>query len=181
MAREKRNNVNFFSLFLFVMYGMTIALLGWVESEHQEIIKQLIIENLNQQTTIELLIKSNNDTVELIGNLTNVVIVSPKNYVERDCIVTAYCACNICCGKNAKGITASSYRIRPGDKLVASSDGYPFGTRVFIAGYDDKPVEILDRGSKFGDDHLDVYFDTHEEATQWGKKLIRVRIYKNND
>jgi len=112
-----------------------------------------------------------------IKNILQTVIES-ESFVERDCIVTAYCKCSKCCGKNADGITASGHKIKQGDKFVASSTGYPFNTKVYIEGYSELPVRILDRGKDFADNHFDVYFDDHEKAIAWGKRVVRVKIFK---
>lgn len=85
--------------------------------------------------------------------------------------VTAYCACEICCGRFADGITASGYVIKPGDKFCASPD-LPFGTILIIPGYGEVPV--LDR-CRSG---LDVYFDDHDDANNWGVKFLEVRRAK---
>ena len=46
--------------------------------------------------------------------------------------VTHYCACTLCCGENAAGITASGKRVTEG--MVAMSSHYPFGTQIKING-----------------------------------------------
>lgn len=90
--------------------------------------------------------------------------------------VTAYCGCEKCCGEYADGITASGYRIRPGDKLVAAPATFPFGTRMCIPGYGISTVK--DRGGAITDNRLDVYFSTHEEALQWGRRKVLCLIFK---
>ena len=95
--------------------------------------------------------------------------------------VTAYCHCRICCGQYGdKMITASGYKIRKGDKLVAAPKNYKFGTLLLIKGYSDKPVKVLDRGGAIKGDRLDVYFDTHKEAMNWGVKYIKVEVVNGN-
>lgn len=91
--------------------------------------------------------------------------------------VTAYCACEKCCGKWADGITASGYVIQPGDRFVAAPKSIRFGTMIAIPGYNNsEPVPVLDRGG-FKGRHLDVYFDSHEEALEWGLRELAVAIY----
>lgn len=91
--------------------------------------------------------------------------------------VTAYCACPKCCGKDAKGITACSYKIKEGDTFVAADKKYPFGSDVVIPGYNDgKPVEVLDRGGLIRGNRLDVFFPSHKEALKWGVKYLEVKI-----
>ena len=91
--------------------------------------------------------------------------------------VTAYCPCKKCCGKHAKGITASGYKIHRGDTLVAADKKYSFGTEVIIPGYNNgRPVKVLDRGSAIYGNRLDVLFDSHEQALKWGVRDIYVKV-----
>jgi hypothetical protein len=64
----------------------------------------------------------------------------------------------------------------PRDGTVAADTRfYPFGTRFFIPGYGYGQVE--DRGSAIKGRHrLDVFFNSHKEALNWGRRKIYVRI-----
>lgn len=95
-----------------------------------------------------------------------------------DAVVTAYCPCPKCCGKYADGITASGKPVTAnGGKFCAADKKYPFGTLVIIPGYNnDKPVPVLDRGGAIRGEHFDVFFATHEEALNWGRKNLSVQI-----
>lgn len=88
--------------------------------------------------------------------------------------IKAYCPKSCCCGRFADGITASGYKIKPGDKLVAAPSFIPFGTMVDIPGYGEASVE--DRGRLITSNMLEVYFDTHQEAVDWGVKYLAVRF-----
>ena len=91
--------------------------------------------------------------------------------------VTAYCPCQKCCGKHAKGITASGYKIHRGDTLVAADKKYSFGTEMVIPGYNSgRPVKVLDRGSAIYGNRLDILFDSHEQALKWGVRDIYVKV-----
>ena len=95
-----------------------------------------------------------------------------------DMEVTAYCGCESCCGTNSPGITASGYKIRQGDKLIAAPRTFPFGTQIFVPGYGLASVE--DRGGAIKGNRLDVYFDTHKKALQWGRQVVIVEILEEN-
>jgi 3D (Asp-Asp-Asp) domain-containing protein len=107
---------------------------------------------------------------------------------------TAYCACGKCCewklnwrgqpvhtsGKSrgkpkAVGITASGKKAKPGT-LAADTRYYPFGTVIYIPGYGYGIVE--DRGGDIKGRHrLDLYYNTHKEALQWGRKKLQVVVF----
>ena len=92
-------------------------------------------------------------------------------------LVTAYCPCTKCCGPNANGITANGNYVTYNDgHFVAADSSLPFGTKVIIPGYNATPVEVIDRGGAIKGDHIDVFFPTHEQALQWGRRTIEVTI-----
>jgi len=92
--------------------------------------------------------------------------------------VTAYCPCKECCGRYTDGFTASNYQIEKGDRFVAADKGIPFGTMLVVPGYNNgKPVPVLDRGKAIVKDRLDVFFDTHQEALDWGVKWLVIKDF----
>jgi 3D (Asp-Asp-Asp) domain-containing protein len=78
-------------------------------------------------------------------------------------------------GKPKKvGITASGTRARKGT-IAADTRKYPFGTIMYIEGYGYGRVE--DRGGAIKGEHIDLYFRSHKQALEWGKKTKRVKIW----
>ncbi len=59
--------------------------------------------------------------------------------------------------------------------IAADTKYYPFGTRMYVPGYGWGIVE--DRGGAIkGPNRIDLFFHSHEEALEWGRKKIRVQI-----
>lgn len=115
--------------------------------------------------------------------------------------VTAYCPCEKCCGRwsripveSGKRRTAGGHTIRPGDRFCAAPASYRYGQWFDIPGYGKVPC--LDRGQAITEkgtrrirdrkttitehDRLDVYFDTHEEALEWGIQYLDVTLSQEN-
>ena len=93
--------------------------------------------------------------------------------------VTAYCPCKKCCGEWADGVTANGHVIQPGDRFVAADSRFGFGTEMIIEGYNDSNVvKVLDRGGAIKGNKLDVFFNTHQEALEWGVRYIDVKVRK---
>ena len=93
--------------------------------------------------------------------------------------VTAYCPCRICCGRLARGVTASGKHVNyAGGKFVAAdTDLLPFGTKLSIPGYHSgRPVEVIDRGGDIKGRHIDVFFPTHKQAKEWGVQYMTVTV-----
>lgn len=101
-------------------------------------------------------------------------VLSASTTLEME--VTAYCPCEKCCGTGSPGITASGHKIQPGDKFIAADKSIPFGTKINVPGYGIAPV--LDRGGAIKGNKLDVFFPTHQEALEWGRKHLIVEIVK---
>ena len=75
--------------------------------------------------------------------------------------VTAYCACSICCGAYANGITASGTVPVQGQTIAMY--GVPFGTKLVV---NDVVYTVEDRGTPYG--HIDIYMVDHEDAAAFG-------------
>ena len=93
--------------------------------------------------------------------------------------VTAYCPCKKCCGPDAAGITASGRLVshNGGQFVAADTTVLPFGTKLVIPGYaGEEAVEVIDRGGAIKGNKLDLYFDSHDEALEWGRQMLDVTI-----
>jgi len=109
----------------------------------------------------------------LLISFFNIPQESAVRIVEME--VTAYCGCESCCGNHSDGITASGYRLRQGDKIVAAPKSFLFGTKIDIPGYG--LASVQDRGGAIQGNRLDVYFHTHQEALEWGRRIVQVQIF----
>lgn len=59
--------------------------------------------------------------------------------------------------------------------IAADTKYYPFGTRMYIPGYGWGVVE--DKGGAIkGPDRIDLFFDSHADAIQWGRRKVNVEI-----
>ena len=86
--------------------------------------------------------------------------------------ITAYCPCKKCCGKS-DGITASGEKAVEGI-TVAMDKSIPFGTKIYIDGVGERIVQ--DRGGAIKGNRIDLYFDSHEEALNFGRQTRKVTI-----
>ena len=88
--------------------------------------------------------------------------------------ITAYCPCVKCCGKT-NGITASGEKATEG-VTVAMDKSMPFGTKIYIDGVGERIVQ--DRGGAIKGNRIDLYFDSHQEALNFGRQIKEVTIMK---
>lgn len=88
-------------------------------------------------------------------------------------LATGYCACPLCCGRSADGITSTGMKARPG-VIAVDPDFIPLYTRLYIEGYGDAIAG--DTGSKIRGPHVDLFFDTHQEAAEFGRRWVTAYI-----
>ena len=82
--------------------------------------------------------------------------------------LTGYCPCVQCCGQS-DGITASGTKATAG-RTVAMG-GVPLGTKLLINGV---VYTVEDRGTSYS--HVDIFFNTHGEALQFGSRYADVYL-----
>lgn len=90
--------------------------------------------------------------------------------------LTAYCACFKCCGKHPSdigyGITKSGVRAVEGVTVAADPSVIPLGTEITIDGVGERMVQ--DTGSAIKSNRIDVYFESHQEALEFGVQYKEV-------
>jgi len=97
------------------------------------------------------------------------LIALQSNVIEME--ITAYCSGPCCCGEWSDGITASGV---PAEGLICAADlKYPFGTKFTVDGV---VYVCQDRGGAIKGNKLDLLFPTHQEALEWGRRTIMVKV-----
>ncbi len=95
---------------------------------------------------------------------------------------TAYCSCKKCCGSYSPEVrggvahTATGTVPQEGRTIAVDPSVIPYGTKVAIDGMGMYVAE--DCGGAIKGNHIDIYFDTHEGALQFGTKRLYVTIVK---
>lgn len=125
--------------------------------------------------------------IETIAYIEEIETAEPEKEFLGNFRITAYCSCKKCCGKWAdnrpNGIVygASGEELKAGHSVAST---LPFGTELHIDGLGDYVVQ--DRFAswvveKYGQNIVDVYFDNHEEACQFGLKYLDVYEIRGNN
>ena len=97
-----------------------------------------------------------------------------REYIEVTATLTAYCPCVKCCGKS-DGITASGTQATAWRTVAVDTRLIPYGTEISIDG---KTYVAEDCGGKVKGYTIDVFFNSHEEALNFGRQTKTVKIYK---
>lgn len=98
--------------------------------------------------------------------------------------LTAYCPCEKCCGVWGKNRptdgegnllvkTASGAYAKEGVTVAADTSVLPFGTALLIDGHE---YIVQDRGGAVNGNQIDIYFESHEEALQFGVQYMEIYI-----
>lgn len=87
--------------------------------------------------------------------------------------LTAYCACSKCCGKS-DGVTASGTKAKQGRTIAVDPKQIPYGTKVVINGC---TYVAEDCGGGIKQNRIDVFFNSHKDALNFGVQYAEVYIY----
>ena len=85
--------------------------------------------------------------------------------------LTAYCGCSTCCGKWAGSPTASGAMPRANHTIAVDTSVIPFGTKVIING---NTYVAEDTGSAIKGNKIDIYFNSHSAALDFGVQYAEV-------
>ena len=117
-------------------------------------------------------------TVEVVQEPPVVVVQEPQMIDLGEFKITAYCPCSKCCGQWANGITSTGVTAQANRTIAVDPNVIPYGTKVLIDG---KEYVAEDCGGAIKGNRIDIYFDTHQEALQWGVKYKGVIVSGTND
>ena len=143
-----KKNIN--SLILGWLIGLTISvILLHIPSKCEVRVEPTPTEQMTEITT-----ETPTSQVELLGTFK----------------LTAYCACEKCCGKS-DGITATGTKATANRTIAVDKTVIPYGTTVIINGNE---YVAEDTGGAIKGNIIDIFFDDHEEALNFGVQYANV-------
>lgn len=142
-----------------------------IETSANETDVNVEVDNTNVDNT-------NVDNTNIDTNVnTNVDANSNTNLVSLgEFLLTAYCPCSSCCGQWAGGATASGVMPVANHTIAVDTSVISFGTEVVINGI---TYVAEDTGGAINGNRIDVYFDNHQEALNFGVQYAEVFLVKN--
>lgn len=99
--------------------------------------------------------------------------IDPEECKTQTFVITAYCPCRKCCGKWANGITSTGVKAQAGRTIAVDPRKIPYGTKVIIDGH---TYVAEDCGGAIKGNRIDIFFNSHSEALQWGRRTKQVTI-----
>ena len=97
--------------------------------------------------------------------------------IQMEALATAYCGCVQCCGKS-DCITATGTRATEGRTIAADPRVIPYGTHVLIDGHE---YIVEDCGGAINGNRIDIYFESHADALQFGVQTVTVEILQEEN
>ena len=96
--------------------------------------------------------------------------------------LTAYCPCAKCCGKWANGITATGTTATEGRTIAVDPALIPYGATVtvYCADGTSHTYTAEDCGGAIKENRIDVFFDDHQAAREFGVQTAYVYMEENN-
>lgn len=120
--------------------------------------------------------KVTNDVPSMITEMTKqavaVCVEKEQKVKTKEFTAYAYCACEKCCGKWSEyKKTAGGTTPKEGRTIAVDPKIIPLGTKVTIDG---KQYIAEDTGSGINGNTIDIYFESHKDAIQWGRRTVQV-------
>lgn len=152
---------------------VVIMALGNILTMAELIQKEIEINDICEKKSTE---KVTNDMPSMITEKTrqavSVCVEKEPKVKTQEFTAYAYCACEKCCGKWSKyKKTASGTTPKEGRTVAVDPKIIPLGSKVTING---KQYIAEDTGSGINGNTIDVYFENHKDAIQWGRKTVQV-------
>ena len=107
-------------------------------------------------------------------NYADVEVKEPKEINLGKFKLTAYCSCEKCCGKS-DGITSTGTKATQGRTIAVDPKVIDYGSKVKING---KEYVAEDCGGAIKSNHIDVFFNNHQDALDFGVQYANVYIKK---
>ena len=99
--------------------------------------------------------------------------VEPETTSLGEFKLTAYCTCSKCCGQWADGITYTGTQATAGRTIAVDPKVIPLGSTVIINGTEYIAEDV---GGAIKDNRIDVLFNTHQEALEFGVQYADISI-----
>lgn len=112
--------------------------------------------------------------VEVIATLPEPPEQDPEFVSLGMFVASAYDDCIDCCGKD-DGITATGTKAMQGRTIAVDPTVIPYGTPVIINGH---TYIAEDTGGAIKGNKVDIFFSTHEEALQYGRRQVEVFVMR---
>lgn len=173
----KSSLLTYYTLVLVVIF-ISICIFSYADAQAYYLPKEPDIKNTYIKT------ETKKDVEELNMNKTNVetkkdeITEGKEQHISLgEFKLTAYCSCKKCCGvwanNRPNGIVygAIGEELKEGYSIAVDPTVIPYGTEVVIDG---NVYKAQDCGGAIKGNRIDVYFDNHNDALEFGVQYVEV-------
>ena len=157
------------------LYQSHIELTEQIETEATEKTEEAehsVEETLETVTESTTIVETSTEPTPVVETVTESELVNNGEFV-----LTAYCTCYNCCGKTPDskgyGITATGTKATANRTIAVDPSVIPLGATVIING---KEYIAEDTGGAVKGKRIDIFFDSHEAALNFGRQTAEVLI-----
>lgn len=107
------------------------------------------------------------------------MLCTPRTAKAETCIdfgemrCTAYCPCEECSEGYGRKCALAGHYCRSEHTIAVDPDVISLGSKVKVG---DSVYTAEDVGGQVSGDHIDIFFDTHEEVEEFGVKYKQVEV-----
>ena len=171
MDKLKRNTI------IYVVWVTMIVLIATLYNQPstaktKEVVKKQVVTCTTSLTTAPMTAP----TKKPKGTPTAVKSTEPEGKAMT-LTATAYCDCYNCCGKT-DGITATGTKATAGRTIAVDPDLIPYGSKVIING---NTYIAEDCGGAIQSNRVDIFFDSHSEALEWGVRKVEALVISQGE
>lgn len=155
-------------IYITLLVAILSALLTLIIRTEPSTVVETTTEVITTEVTTVCVVPETTTEVEL----TTVKYEDIPDYTDLGIFkLTAYCSCTKCCGKS-DGITATGTQAKAGRTVAVDPSKIPYGTNLMINGNSNYIAE--DCGGAVKGNVIDIYFDSHSEAMNFGIQYAKV-------
>lgn len=179
--REKRLIVSIMAAVAMTVLLIVTPLVITLSESFDELARQLQTAKISPSAGVGRAERDADDYKELPTVKENITeepeTVEPATQSLGTFKLTAYCACEQCCGEWADGVTYTGTEATPDRTIAVDPSVIPLGSTIYINGQDYIAEDI---GGAIKGNRIDIFFPTHNEALQFGVQYAEVVIHQNN-
>lgn len=154
------------TLKILIAYSLVALIIGLLVSCEDFIQVRDVVEPIKPDTPTETMVSA-----AKVAPDAGVGRIIPE-YEVVEVTATAYCPCEMCCGKSDR-ITATGTVAKEGRTIAVDPAIIPYGTEVEINGV---TYIAEDCGGAIDGYDIDIFFDSHEEALEFGIQELTAYI-----
>lgn len=184
----KLNKITWFSIVLnIITAALAVAIMVLTVMVNNTVVKSAEVESTPtvlcdctcpaEEPTVPTEITEPTEVTETSATTEPTVTTEPTEVADNinlgEFKLTAYCPCEACNGQWKDGITSTGVIAQAGRTIAVDPTVIPYGTEVNINGH---TYIAEDCGGAIKGNRIDIYFDTHAEALEFGVQYADVYI-----